>query len=285
MRITRNFAEYATSDAILIGAEVDKVVSIAAVTAILAIAIVRARRLLIRAATDAYAAQQLSRFFAPAIAREITAADAGFSPGEGVMREAAVLVLDLRGFTALAARLSPGETVALLRDYHRQIVPIIQRHGGSIDKYLGDGIMATFGAARASETYAADAFRALQSVLAATRPWSTRDLEPGEVPVEVNAAITVGPVLFGVTGDATRLEFTVIGEAVNLAAKLEKHCKIAGCAALATAVARERAQDQGMDTLGDWTHLPAQAVAGLENAPDLLGYGIRDECLLRLRLL
>lgn len=238
---------------------------------ILAAAIVRARRLLIRAATESHAASQLSRFFAPEVASEIRGAEAGFAPRDAVVREAAVLVIDLRGFTALAARLAPTETVRLLRDYHREVVPAVQQHGGMIDKYLGDGIMATFGAARPSATYAADAFRAAETVLISAASWNARRAERGEEPVELNAAITVGPVLFGVTGDASRLEFTVIGDAVNFAAKLEKHCKAIGCPVLATTAALDCARVQGLTSPGKWRCLGNQEVRGLAEPIEIVG--------------
>jgi len=268
MRLTHNFAEYMTSNSILIGAEVDKLLSFAAVTGVLAVAIVRARRLLILSATEANAASELSRFFAPEVAGEIRRADMGFRPGDAVTREAAVMILDLRGFTKLAARQAPGATMALLGDYQRRMVPVIQSHGGSIDKYLGDGILASFGAVQPSGTYAADAMRALRGVLDAAREWNAARMVAGEGPLGVGAAVATGPVLFGVTGDESRLEFTVIGDTVNLAAKLEKHCKVAARNALTTASALSLARTQGFAGSG-FDPLPDQEVAGVAEAIDL----------------
>jgi adenylate cyclase len=273
MRITRSFAEYMTSHSILIGAEVDKLVSFAAVTALLAIAVVRARRLLIEAATEAHAASELSRFFAPEVAGEIRSADMGLRPGDAVMREAAVMMLDLRGFTTLAARLPPAETMALLAEYQRRVVPVIQRRGGSIDKYLGDGIMATFGAARPSGSYAADALRVQQEVLDTMRAWNAERAARGGTPLGIGVAVATGPVLFGVTGDESRLEFTVIGDTVNLAAKLEKHCKVAGRPGLATAAALELARAQGLADAAGFDPLPGQRVAGVAAQIDLVATG------------
>lgn len=266
MHLTHNFAEYMTSNSILIGAEIDKLLSFAAVTAVLAIAIVRARRLLVSAATEAHAASELSRFFAPEVASEIRRADMALKPGDAVTREAAVMFIDLRGFTRLAARQAPGATIEVLSEYQRRMVPAIQAHGGSIDKYLGDGILASFGAARPSQTYAADALSALGAVLEAADAWNADRAAAGEPPIGVGAAVAVGPVLFGVTGDASRLEFTVIGDTVNLAAKLEKHCKVVTRPALATRDALELARAQGFAGANSFTILPGEAVGGV-NAP------------------
>ncbi len=273
MHLTNNFVEYMTSHSILIGAEVDKLLSFAAVTAVLTIAVVRARRLLINAANEAYAVAELSRFFAPEVAGEIRGANTELKPGDAVIREAAAMFLDMRGFTQLTRRLTPSETMAILSEYHQRMVPVIQAHGGSIDKYLGDGILISFGAARSSGTFAADALRALTGVMDAAEQWSAERIARGETPVAVGAAVSVGPMLFGVTGDASRLEFTVIGDAVNLAAKLEKHCKVAGFAGLTTRAALDLAIAQGYQPTAPYTNLPGQAVAGVVAPIDLVTPG------------
>ena len=189
--------------------------------------------------------------------------------GANGTREAAVMFLDLRGFTKLAARLAPSETMAVLGEYHQRMVPVIQANGGSIDKYLGDGILVSFGAARPSQTYAADALRALGAVLAAADAWNADRAEHGEPPLGIGTAVAVGPVLFGVTGDASRLEFTVIGDVVNLAAKLEKHCKVAARPALATRAALDLAIAQGFSGAPAYTILPGETVGGVTEPIDL----------------
>lgn len=168
----------------------------------------------------------------------------------------------LRNFKPCVDRTIPIE--------ERGVVPILQRHGGSIDKYLGDGIMATFGATEPSETYAADAISALVDLQPAIAAWGEARAAEGAPPVAVGAAVTVGEVLFGVTGEATRLEFTVIGTAVNLAAKIEKHCKIAGRAAMASADALVRAEEQGFTETAAFDHLPGAEVQGAEGTIDLV---------------
>ena len=133
----------------------------------------------------------------------------------------------------------------LLQDYQRRIVPIIQAHGGAIDKFLGDGILASFGAATASSSYAADALRAGEAIIAAANAWAAERRAAGLVPARIGLAIAHGQVLFGAVGDADRLEYTVIGDAVNLAAKLEKHTKEEAVPGLTTAAALQLARDQG----------------------------------------
>ncbi|HEU0222547.1 MAG TPA: adenylate/guanylate cyclase domain-containing protein [Paracoccaceae bacterium] len=272
MQVTHNFAVYVTSDSVLIGAEIDKALSFAAVTGVLAIAVIRARRLMIAAATEAHAASELSRFFDPAIAAEIRMADAGLRPGDAMTRDAAVLMLDLRGFTTLSARLSPRDTLALIAEYQRRMVPAIEAAGGSIDKYLGDGIMATFGAARPSPSFAADALGAQMAVLAAAEAWNAERRAAGAPPIAIGAAVATGPLLFGVIGVENRLEFTVIGDVVNLAAKLEKHCKIARTPALATRAALDLACAQGFADAAAWRPRDQDRVEGVAQPVDLVAF-------------
>lgn len=275
MRITHDFAVYMTSQSILIGAEVDKLISIGAVTAVLTIAVIRARRLMIRSASEAHAAAELSRFLPSEVAGEIRRSDARLAPGDAVRREAAVMVIDLRDFTALAARLPPERTFALLGAFQRRIVPAIQGRNGSIDKYLGDGAMATFGAASESASFAADALRAMEDVLAALDAWNAERAAEGEEALGFGVSVTIGDVLFGVMGEASRLEITVIGDAVNLAAKLEKHCKVARRPGLATRKALDRATAQGFAGAARFDDLPAQEIAGVAERHDLAATGAR----------
>ncbi len=268
--ITRNYVEYLTDNAVLLGAEFDKILSILVVTAILAVAIRRGRLLLVRSVAEGLAARELSRFFAPEVARRIAAADRPIGAGAGEAHDAAILNLDLRGFTKLAETLPPDAVMETLGDYQARMLPAIQRHGGSVDKFLGDGIMATFGAAAPSATYAADALRAMDALMEEADRWTAERASAGRPAPAVNGALSTGRVVFGAVGDSSRLEYTVIGAAVNLAAKLEKHNKRLGVRALATASAYDLARAQGYAPPVPPRRLPAQAVDGLGEPLDLV---------------
>lgn len=268
--ITRDYVQYLTTNAILIGAELDKIVSILTVTAILAFAIVRARRLLAEAVRESLAARELSRFFARDVADRITDLDRAVEAGHGEVREAAILYVDIRGFSQMATEIPPDDLLALLSEYQHLVVPLIQQHGGSIDKFMGDGIMATFGATRVSETAAADALRAVDSVMTDAAAWRRRRRAAGRAAPAVGAAVAAGPVVFGAVGDETRLEYTVIGAPVNLSAKLEKHTKAEGVAALTDRATYERALSEGYVPETEPERRNGRSVMGLDRPVDLV---------------
>jgi adenylate cyclase len=267
--ITRNYVEYITSNSVLLGAEFDKIISILVVTAILAVAIVRGRRLLERSVAESTAAEDLSRFFSPEIAHRIVHAEE-IRIGTGEVHDAAILNLDLRGFTPLAETCPPDAVMRLLADYQAEMVPIIRAHGGSIDKFLGDGIMATFGASEARETYAADALACVEDLMAAARDWEARVAAADRPARPVNASVAVGPVLFGAVGEKERLEYTVIGDAVNLSAKLEKYNTVLGTRAIATREALDQARRQGYAPKTPPRQVPAAEIGGVSHPVDLV---------------
>lgn len=267
---THDFIEYVTSNATLVGAEVDKIVAIALVTLILALAISRARRLMVRATTEGTAAQDLSRFLAPEVADRIRRSEMKIAAGEGDLRDVTILTTDLRGFTSLSTTMDPGSVMKLLQDYQGRVCPAIQAAGGSIDKYLGDGILSSFGAARPSETHAADALRAADAVTKAVEAWNEDRAAKGLPVMRVGMALASGRVVFGAVGDGDRLEYTVIGDAVNLAAKLEKHTKAENVRALCDAPTYDLARRQGYTPPVQREQRPARTIGGVAEPLDLV---------------
>jgi adenylate cyclase len=158
----------------------------------------------------------------------------------------------------------------MLAEYQARMVPIIRAHDGAVDKFLGDGIMATFGAAQPSQRYAADALSALLACLAEAHAWAAERETAGLPALPVNGAVATGRIVFGAVGDSARLEYTVIGDAVNLAAKLEKHNKRAGSRGLATAEAVALAEAQGWQPVLGTKRLPGSRLSDLERPLDLV---------------
>ena len=267
---THSYVEYVTSYKILRGAEIDKIISILVVTMILAVSLARARELLARSIAGESAASDLSRFFAPEVAEQIRRAggDAASVRCEGC--HAAILMTDLRGFTALSHGRSAEELIGLLGEYQSRLVPVIERRGGSIDKYLGDGILASFGAVVPSTSYAADLCRAIDELATTAEQWRLEREARGLPAPKVGLAGAVGDIVFGTVGHATRLEYTVIGEVVNLVAKLEKHTKTEGVRALTTGDAYALALDQGYRPARPAEILASRKVEGLTDPVDLV---------------
>ena len=273
--VTRDYVQYLTANKVLLGAEFDKIITIVLVTAILALAIMRARKTMVRGAEEHAAAVALSRFFSPEIADQITHAKEEIHAGEGQQRDAAILMTDIRGFTRTAAALPANEVIEILTEYQARLVPAIQENGGSIDKFLGDGILATFGAAVPSAAHAADALRAAEAIAAAADQWDAARQAAGKPALRVAVAVTAGPLVFGAIGDESRLEYTVIGDPVNLAAKLDKHGKGLNARIMTTAATLERAERQKFEPSLNYRHIAASDVADV-SAPVDLAYVAAD---------
>jgi adenylate cyclase len=268
--MTDDFVEYMTSNSFLFQAEAEKIIAILLTTAVLAIAIARARNLLVRSVSEGAAARDLSRFFDPGVAARIRGAATSIKAGEGELRDVAILTVDLRGFTRLSTELQPGDVMKLLQDYQGRVCPLIVSNGGSIDKFLGDGILASFGAVAPSPTAAADALRAADAVIEAADRWAAERRAAGLPPLSIGLAAASGRVVFGAVGDGERLEFTVIGDAVNFAAKLEKHNKDEKTRALVDSGTYRKAEQQGYAAPAVRERRPSRKVAGVADLVDIV---------------
>ncbi len=190
--------------------------------------------------------------------------------GQGETRNAAILFVDVRSFTVTAEGLPPEMVMQILARYQDVVLPLIQRHNGRVDKFLGDGILATFGAVQPSDTYAADGLRAATAVVQAMEAVKDEFRAVGwPRPFEIGAAVACGGVTVGVVGARDRLEFTVIGNAVNLAAKLENANKQEKTRALTDRATYEIAQAQGFEQ-AELPVRPGISIAGLPRPVDLV---------------
>jgi adenylate cyclase len=141
--------------------------------------------------------------------------------------EVTLMFVDVRNFTTFAERLRPIEVVAALNRLFERIVPLVHRHGGHVDKYVGDGLLAVFGAPRRHVDHADRALTAALEIADAVRD------EFGAV-LSVGVGLNSGPVVAGNVGGAGRLEFSVIGDAVNIAARVESATRQTGDLVLLT---------------------------------------------------
>lgn len=216
--ITRNYVTYMTSNAILVGAEIDKIVSILMVTGVLAIAVLRAQRSLYRAITESTAAQDLTRFVSKEVAARITGADEAIQPGDGESKVASILFTDIEGFSTISETMSPQELATTINAYFQAAGEVIARHGGVILLFEGDAMLITFNAVSPSENHAT---RALDCALDLQRLCDTRTFGDG-VRLPTRCGVNTGPVTVGALGTAESLTFTVLGDNVNIAARLEQ---------------------------------------------------------------
>jgi len=224
--ITRSYVQYLTSNSILIGAEVDKIISILAVTAILTLVVNSSSNLLVTAVSEEAAAQNFSRFFDASIAKDIRSSQKALEAGVGERRTTAIINIDIRGFSVLAANRDPSQVMQMLSQYQSRVVPILQGHGAIIDKFMGDGIMATIGIDMPGSKFSRAALEAAEAILEDTLKWHEEEPLLAETGVNrIGIGIASGEVSFGAVGQGNRLEMTVIGAPVNTSAKFEKHNK------------------------------------------------------------
>ncbi|MCX6879468.1 MAG: adenylate/guanylate cyclase domain-containing protein [Verrucomicrobia bacterium] len=165
--------------------------------------------------------ERLGRYFSPEVALVIEETADGATPTQ--LCEVTVLFSDLRDFTSLGETMDTSEIVALLNDYFEQMVGVVFDHGGTLDKYLGDGLMVYFGAPVVQNDHATRAVRcalAMQERLA-----EYNAAKASRAPLRMGIGIHTGPAVVGSMGASHRREYTAIGDTVNVAARIERLCK------------------------------------------------------------
>jgi adenylate cyclase len=173
--------------------------------------------------------------------------------GTAQQLSAAIVIADLRGFTAVADRTPAERLVGGLNEHLGAVVEAVEQQGGQVLKFLGDGLMAVFSLEkRPAEAACADALAAAQSALAANAAINGRREAAGEPMLALDVALHLGEVMYGNVGSARRLDFTVIGPAVNEASRIEALCEPLGCHVV-TSAAFASACPQALRSLGRHT--------------------------------
>ncbi len=164
---------------------------------------------------------QLSRYFSPHVIQEIESAEEGFfSPG-GKKQDVAVLFCDIEGFTQISETLGPEATLSLLSEYHSFMLEAIFKYRGTLDKFIGDGMLVTFGTPQPSEEDPLSAVLAGIEMKHKLAEWNRTRIASGLKPISIRIGIHFGPAIVGNVGVAKRLEYTVIGDTVNAASRIE----------------------------------------------------------------
>ncbi len=144
----------------------------------------------------------------------------------GKRAEVTVLFADIRGFTSISEQLSAVEVTKILNEYFSELVPIIEQHNGILNKFMGDAILAIFGEPIKNENHAADAVRCADKMLKKVHSLQEKWLDEGKPRIETGIGIATGEVFVGNIGSEDRLEYTVIGDTVNTASRIENYNKV-----------------------------------------------------------
>lgn len=234
-------------------------VLIALATLILFVTARRTRRLLLRSIAQTNRAAKLSRYFSPNLANSLAESDDDQLLA-GRRQPAAVLFVDIRGFTALGETMSPEELTSFLSEYRNRLTRPIFAREGTVDKFIGDAIMAVFGTPTQRPDDADRAVACALEILKATELWSEERKRSGQVPVSIGIGAHYGEVFAGALGDEQLLEYTVIGDTVNVAERLEGLSRavespLVVSAALLGAVGSKK-------ETANWRRLPPQEIKG-----------------------
>ena len=187
-----------------------------------------ARRTVIQGVQLEVANAHLGRYFSPGVVSRISDDADTVVGADGRTQEVAVMFCDIRDFTSLTEKMPPSDVVRFLSQYHALMVEVIFAFGGTIDKFIGDAIMVTFGTPDPSDDDAERSVRAALAMNNALAGLNTDREGCGLVAIRHGIGIHYGPVIAGNIGSEDRLEYTVIGDTVNVASRIQDACKSVG---------------------------------------------------------
>ena len=214
------------------------------VSAGLALLVRRSRTLVAERATAERGRGNLARYFSPKVVDTLAERD---EPLGRVRRQAVgVLFADLVGFTTMAEEMTPEEVMALLRDFHGRMEEEVFRHGGCLEKFIGDALLATFGVPDTGRRDATDALACARGMLAAFAAWNVEREAAGIPSLQVGLGLHYGPVVAGDIGSRRSMAFATVGDTTNVTSRLqsltrELRVRIVASGALVAAVEREAA--------------------------------------------
>ncbi|EKV31339.1 adenylate/guanylate cyclase [Caenispirillum salinarum AK4] len=233
---------------------------------VLMVVSIRARRLLLRMAEETEHRINLTRYLPRQLAERL--ADEGVEAlKRGARQSAAVMFVDIRGFTARTRGMPPEGVSTFVSAFRARVTAEAEAHGGVVDKFIGDAALIIFGIPDDSTDAARRALSCARGILAEVDSWSQDMAAAGEAPVAVGIGLHHGDVFVGAVGTADRLEFTVLGDTVNVAARLQDECKVQGLSLIAS---REALAAAGEAPRG-WVTVPPHPVRGRDGNLDLYG--------------
>ncbi len=179
------------------------------------------RKTLFSAVANELKSNQLSRYFSPKIVAEISSQEDSFFKAGGKEQQVAVLFCDIEGFTQLSETIGAESTMATLAEYHKRMLDVVFQNSGSLDKFIGDGMMVTFGTPIPSPHDSKNAIKAGIEMKQKLKEWNSERLKDQLSPINIRIGIHYGPAIVGNVGISSRLEYTVIGDTVNSASRIE----------------------------------------------------------------
>lgn len=219
----------------------------------------------LRLLAESRARARLRRFVSPEVADELERRHEVLD--RPVAREVTMLFVDIRGFTPRAETMAPEESVAFLNQFFQRVTQAVFDHGGTVDKYIGDCVMVLFGAPITQPDDATRAVLAARAIVRSIEEWNIERAVAGDTPVRIGVGLNTSLVVAGAVGTPQKLEYTVIGDGVNVAARVCALTKDKPAPILATEATRSRAR-------GDHAWIDFGEVALRGRATSLHIYGL-----------
>ncbi len=246
-----------------LGLRIQEMVVFLIVTFILALNGRRTKALLLRQAETLREHTNLARYFSPTVVEELSKNDQPLK--EIRSQKIAVLFVDIVGFTQMAQKMQAKQTIALLREFLGAMENEVFKHNGTLDKYLGDGLMATFGTPFPTNKDATNALACATSMISALDKINEKRIKQGKQKIRAGFGLHYGDVVMGDIG-ANRMEFAVIGNTVNAAARLETlNRKLASTLTVSDALLTQVETETNQHTIKkQFNNHPPQSIRGFE---------------------
>jgi adenylate cyclase len=205
--------------------------------------------------------RNLARYVPANIVDSLAGRDTPYT--EDRAQNAAVMFVDIIGFTTLGERMAPREQLRLLRDFHRRVERAARDHGGTIDKFIGDGASITFGIPEPGSADALDAVLCARCLADDIDGWTADLGTAGRSPITIGIGLHYGPVVVGEIGGENQMQFTVTGDTVNVASRLEAMTRTHGATIIASDALVEAARAVANGTaLDGFVALAPQVIRG-----------------------